>query len=501
MGRRPMAVLLKSRLYEEADWEPHSGQELVLRSDARSKIVAAGRRFGKSELGAYDRLLPEAFLAYANRNAILESGKRWEYWIVGPEYTDGEKEFRKLYNAMRRLEMPFDPKGRTPEGIGTRYNVESGDMSVSLWGGAYYVVVKSAKYPSTLVGEGLRGVVLSEAAKLKASVYDKYIRPTLADYRGWLLATSTPEGKNWFYELWQRGQDPNRPNWDSWRLPAWMNPYVYPEGASWESIEEIRAMLLTGRALQNLAELAGLHDLDEEILDLLLDLTEEKFNQEIGADFAEYVGRVFKDWDEEVHVTDLRFDPNPRWLTCAATDYGFTNPSVWLLIQVDVWGNVYVLREYYERNRTIEEMAIEIRERELCPPACRTLFPDPEDPGSSKYLAKHLGLRVAGNTGGLVRDRIDLIRMALKFRHKHIPNWHSDNRPRLLVDRSCVNLIREMDAYRYPDNKREHDVNNPENPMKKDDHTPEALGRFFKGHFGVGSLSGRKTRLSTARMG
>jgi hypothetical protein len=495
------AVLLKSALYDEAGWKPHAAQELVLRSGARSKIVAAGRRFGKSELGAYDRLLPDAFLAYSNKEAIRASGKRWEYWIVGPEYTDGEKEFRKLYNAMRALDLPFDPKGRTPEGIGTRYNVESGDMTISLWDGLFYVAVKSAKYPSTLVGEGLRGVVLSEAAKLKASVYDKYIRPTLADYRGWMLATSTPEGKNWFYELWQRGQDPNRPNWDSWRLPAWRNPYVYPDGGSWESIEQIRAMLRSGRRLQNMDVLAETHEIDAEILDMLLDLTEEKFNQEIGADFAEYVGRVFKDWDEEVHVTDLSLDLNPRWFTCAATDYGFTNPNVWLLMQVDTWGNVYVLGEYYERNKTIDEMATEVAARGLCPPQCRTLYPDPEDPGSSKYLSKKLHVRVAGSTGGLVRDRIDLIRLALRFRHSHIPRWHSDNKPRLLVDRSCVNLIREMDAYRYAENKREQDKNNPENPMKKDDHAPEALGRFYMGHFGVGSLSGRRTMLSTARMG
>jgi len=492
------AVLLKSALYQEADWKPHEAQELVLRSSARNKIVAAGRRFGKSELGAYDRLLPEAFLTYRNRAAIEASGKRWEYWIVGPEYTDGEKEFRKLYNAMRRLELPFDDKRGAAEGIGTRYNVESGDMSISLWGGLYYVVVKSAKYPATLVGEGLRGVVLSEAAKLKASVYDKYIRPTLADYRGWMLATSTPEGKNWFYDFWQRGQDPNRPTWDSWKLPAWKNPYVYPDGGSWETIGRIRQLIKEG-----IWDIGMLPDLkiDEEILDMLLDLTEERFAQEIGADFAEYVGRVFKRWDEEWHVADLQFDPNPRVFTCAATDYGFTNPNVWLLIQVDQWDNVKVLREYYERNRTIEEMASDIKERGLCPPACRTLYPDPEDPGSSKYLAKHLKLRVAGGTGGLIRDRIDLIRMGLKLRHPQLPYGHSDNYPRLLVDRSCVNLIREMEAYRYPDNKREQDRNAPENPLKKDDHTPESLGRFYMGHYGVGSLTKRETAISTARMG
>jgi hypothetical protein len=491
------AVLLKSALYQEADWRPHPAQEEVLRSGARSKIVSAGRRFGKSELGAYDRLLPEAFMAYTNREAIRASGKRWEYWIVGPEYTDAEKEFRKLYNALAKMEIPFDAKGTVAEGIGTRYNVESGDMSISLWGGLFYVVAKSAKYPGSLVGEGLRGVVLSEAAKLKSSIYDKYIRPTLADYRGWLLASSTPEGKNWFYDLWQRGQDPNRANWSSWRLPAWLNPYVYPDGGSWRDVELARSWAETGGLTP---ERISTLRLDEEILDLVLDMTEERFNQEVGADFSEYVGRVFKDWDEAIHVTDLQYTNNPRWHTCAATDYGFTNPMVWLLIQVDAWDNVYVLDEYYERNKTIEEAMEDISTRGLCPPLCRTLYPDPEDPGSSRYLAKKLHLKVAGSTGGLIRDRVDLIRMGLKRVPPHLSNDNPLKQPKLFVDRKCVNLIREMDAYRYAENKREQDRNNPENPIKKDDHTPEALGRFYMGYFGVGSLTGHKTQLSTANM-
>jgi hypothetical protein len=39
-----------------------------------------------------------------------------------------------------------------------------------------------------------------------------------------------------------------------------------------------------------------------------------------------------------------------------------------------------------------------------------------------------------------------------------------------------------MGEYRYPENKSET-KNEPEAPLKKDDHTPEALGRFMIGHF------------------
>jgi hypothetical protein len=57
----------------------------------------------------------------------------------------------------------------------------------------------------------------------------------------------------------------------------------------------------------------------------------------------------------------------------------------------------------------------------------------------------------------------------------------------LRVDRNrCPNTIREFSAYRYPDRKdtilgdEAH-----ENPMKKDDHTPEAFGRFLAGWEGT----------------
>jgi hypothetical protein len=473
-------VLSKSALYRRGGWTPHPAQEKVLRSGVRSRIVAAGRRFGKSELGAFDSLLPEAFRTYTMRDVIRESGKRWEYWIVGPEYTDAEKEFRKLWNMLRKLDIPMDKKIDT-EGIGSRYNADSGDMSISLWGGQFYVQAKSAKYPQTLIGEGLRGVVLVEAAKLKESVYDKFIRPTLADYRGWLFSGSTPEGKNWFYRQWQRGQDPKRPTWDSWRFPAWENPFVYPLGGSFESVRLARKAIKHDGLTPELIKEIGL---DPEIAELLEDMTDEKFNQEIGADFNEFVGRVFKEFDEEVHVADLSWNPNPRWQTFAAVDYGWTNPAVWILIQVDPLGNVYVLDEVYESGLMIPEFAQMIRDRGLAPSALTAFYPDPASPGDSALLSKLLRVPSRRGTGGEIKDRIDLIRLALKPVPAHLPIGHPERQPKLFIDRKCKMGIRDMGRYRYPENRNEQDKNNPENPLKKDDHFPEALGRFYRGYFG-----------------
>ena len=95
------------------------------------------------------------------------------------------------------------------------------------------------------------------------------------------------------------------------------------------------------------------------------DLTPEAFLQEIAADFTEFVGRVFREFDEETHVTDLEY--HPGWQTVAAVDYGFTNPNVWLLIQIGPWGEVNVLDEIYKEGLDPTEFAYLIKERQLNP--------------------------------------------------------------------------------------------------------------------------------------
>lgn len=439
-----MPALSKFAVFDSVNYKPHRSQKIVHRHGARHKVVTAGRRFGKSNIGGHE-LAPEALLTYTLAEDLKRAGKRREFWIVGPEYSDSEKEFRVLYNALERLDVPFDHPGT--------YNAPwSGDMRISLWDGLFQVHAKSAKYPATLVGEGLSGVIMAEAAKLKPSIWHKFIRPTLADFRGWSLHTTTPEGKNWLYEMWQRGQDPADTEWQSWRMPSWANPVVFPNGRN-----------------------------DPEIKDMEADMSVERFRQEIGAEFSEYVGRVFKDWDEETHVQSLNYNPDlPVHL---AFDYGWTNPFVCLAIQVDVWENVYILGEYRANQMTAEEHAKELKEwRGGLARAATWMYPDPAEPADTEVLCRDLKLKAVGGVGGEMKIRLDLIRKWLKLVPEHA-EWE-DREPKLFVDRSCKHLINEMDAYRYPETKEEASTSPAENPMKKDDHGPEALGRFMLGYFG-----------------
>lgn len=487
----PAKVIAELPLYQRIGWKPHSGQLRVIESRARNRVISAGRRFGKSEIGGH-KLVQEAMTTRLVKSALEDLGKRREFWIVGPTYTDSEKEFRVMYNRLTRMGVAeyFDRPGTYNDPLG-------GNMHISLWGGRFQVHAKSAKHPDSLVGEGLSGAIFAEAAKLKEVIYTKYIRPTLADFNGWSLMTSTPEGKNWFYRMWQRGQDPSRRDWASHRMPSWLNPYVYRIGGSDAGIRELRHLAeKPGFVFSD--EIAVQLGLDPEIASLVLDLTPEAFNQEIGADFTEFVGRVFKDFDEEIHVGDLPFDP--RWKTYAAVDYGFTNPFVWLLIQVDPHGEVvHVIDEIYETGLTPDEAARMIQERGLAPDGLISFFPDPASPGDTRILEEALKVKARGGTGGPLRWRLDAIRKGLKERNTHLDPGHPDREPMLKFDRRCKKTIQDMLNYRYPDRVGDA-ANGPENPMKKDDHGPEALGRFYAGLFGTPDKNARRARQRKANM-
>ena len=354
---------------------------------------------------------------------------------------------------------------------GSVFNQPAGEMRLSLYGGRLLVIAKSAQYPERLVGEGLSGVVLAEAAKMGELIWTRFVRPTLADSRGWSLHTSTPEGRNHFYTLYSDGQNATKPDWASWRMPSWANDVIYPGGRS-----------------------------DPEINALATDLTPESFKQEVAAEFTTFAGRVFPTFSEELHVRDFNYQPT--WETFGAVDWGFTNPTVWLVVQLDPYDETaHVVDELYETGLTPEDVAEEIRRRGLCPTYVRTFYGDPASPADNRTLAERLRIRSGAGTGGELKARLNAINAALKVRNEHLPEGHKLRHPRLIINRRCENTIREMSSYRYPKTASEAAGNVPENPLKKDDHAPEALGRFYAGHYLQGRVGARISPWQLERLG
>lgn len=494
----------------EKVFDPHKAQLQMMEDPARFIVAACGRRLGKSKMVAHE-LLPEAKLTKDLASSLKADGKRREFWSVGPQYSDSEKPFRVFWNLCRKLEIPMDKPG-------SYFSPGTGAMTVSLWDGAFIYSAKSAQHPDTLVGEALSGVHMEEAAKLKEEVWTQYIMPALSDFKGWAKFTSTPEGKNWFYKLFMDCR--RKENWSGHRIPSWYNTgykgAVYPDPTVDAHVKQMLYMMQENPeyTAHEIARMQGL-TIDSEIIIQADALTIPKFQQEIAADFTDFVGKVFKEYDEETHSRLLPY--NPSWETVAAVDYGYRNPSVWLLIQIGPWGEINVIDELYQDHLAPDEFAQEVLRRGLLPDSCSEFFPDPALPGDTRTLENiflRAGKRITArpHTGGDLQDRLNLIRLALKDRVNDTeinkPLWKSHppvadkRRPRLMISTKCPHTLFEFGEYRYPEKKdeqQETSVKRFELPMKKDDHTPEALGRFLASRFHSASEQyGGGTKISKA---
>lgn len=89
------------------------------------------------------------------------------------------------------------------------------------------LTIKSADNPDSLRGQGLDGLVMDEAAFCHESVWKLSLRPALADKQGWAIFISTPNGYNWFKDLFDNAGTEN--GWGRWQRPTSDNPLIPPE--------------------------------------------------------------------------------------------------------------------------------------------------------------------------------------------------------------------------------------------------------------------------------
>lgn len=185
----------------------HPGQLEVARHPARFRVLAAGRRWGKTRLGA---LL-----------CLVEAIQGRRAWWVAPTYKMAQVGWREITRLAAQVPGA---------------EIRRGDLVVLLPTGGE-ISVRSADRPDTLRGEGLDFLVLDEAAYADPETWSYVLRPALSDRQGRALLISTPKGLNWFHVLFRRGTA-GEPGLTAWRFPTSTNPHIPPE-----EIEEARRQL------------------------------------------------------------------------------------------------------------------------------------------------------------------------------------------------------------------------------------------------------------------
>ena len=176
-------------------------QQEVWNDETRFKIVAAGRRTGKSRLAAWMLIL---------RALQTEKG---HVFYVAP--TQGQAR-DIMWQTLLELGNPVI------------INSHINNLQIKLVNGAT-ISLKGADRPETMRGVSLRFLVLDEYADMKPEVFEQILRPALADQKGDALFIGTPMGRNHFYDLYQYGELGDAPTYKTWHFTSYSNPLLDSE--------------------------------------------------------------------------------------------------------------------------------------------------------------------------------------------------------------------------------------------------------------------------------
>lgn len=290
----------------------HDGQLQIAREALRFNVVDCGRRFGKTTFGI-DRAVHPILNGYPVGLFYPTYKNLLEVW----------REFNRILAPIIRSKSEQDHRIET---------ITNGILD--MW---------SLERPQSIKGRKYKVAILDEAAIIPnlENTWQEVIRPTLTDYRGGAWFLSTPQGtQNYFYKLFQRGDESNPLHkdfldWKSWKMPTWTNPYI--------SRDEIDA------AQQ--------------------ELPEHIFAQEYGAEFRDAPGGlIFDTWKDDSlaggNISEqATYIPGAGYVVWAADD-GYvgeidkgaqlptatSHPRVFLLAQIRQDGRLVVFAEHWALN-------------------------------------------------------------------------------------------------------------------------------------------------------
>jgi predicted phage terminase large subunit-like protein len=178
------------------DW-----QQQVWEDPTRFKIVAAGRRTGKSRLAAWMLIV----------NAL--QADRGHVFYVAP--TQGQAR-DIMWQTLLELAHPVVT------------NAHINNLQIKLVNGAT-ISLKGADRPETMRGVSLKFLVMDEYADMKPEVFEQILRPALADQKGAALFIGTPMGRNHFYDLYKYAELEDDESYTAWHFTSYDNELLDPD--------------------------------------------------------------------------------------------------------------------------------------------------------------------------------------------------------------------------------------------------------------------------------
>lgn len=229
----------------------------------------------------------------------------------------------------------------------------------------------------------------------------------------------------------------------------------------------------------------NVHLPDGYVENLLATYSDERIKREIYGSFDSFEGQVFSEFRRDTHVIKPFHIP-ANWPRIVGIDHGYRNPAAWIFAAVSPDAELYVYREFYQREYLITEIlhgnnlegktgVLQLCHNEkievaAIDPSVRARSGVKGESVLDEYLEhlpKEFPLIMANNDKTLGINRL---KRYLKIDNKI-------GKPMLYIFDTCTNLIEELVKYRYQElNPRAAGRKaEKEEPYKVDDHAIDAL--------------------------
>jgi len=236
----------------------HPVQHALWTEPFRFKVVPAGRRSGKTELGKR-----KLFVSAARARAPWDDPR---FFAAAPVRDQAK---RIYWNDLKAMMPPAFVR-----------SISESTLTITTEIGSELVVVGMDK-PQRIEGTPWDGGVLDEFANMKPGAWGENVRPALADRKGWAWLIGVPEARNHYYKINQYALSGVDPDWHSYTWPS--RDILDPEEVA-----------------------AARRQLDELV-----------FQQEYEASFVNFEGRCYYPFTEATHCTrKLVYNPRAPLIFC-----------------------------------------------------------------------------------------------------------------------------------------------------------------------------------------
>lgn len=254
----------------------------------------------------------------------------------------------------------------------------------------------------------------------------------VVDQEGSIILTLTPlKGMTW---VWDKIHESKDPAVQHWTISLLENKYISEKAKQW----------------------------------FVSRLSADEKQKRIYGRFMRLEGLVWKEFDPEVNVIPRFEIPHP-WRKIRSIDWGYSNPFACLWLAMGEDGELYVYNEYYKTATLLKNHAetIKAMDREGLthvgyPPEFECTVADHDSQDRAEFANYGIGTAAAEKDVQLGIQTVNRL-----FKRKE------NDRPSLYIFEDLEHTITEAKKYKYETQKK--NKNAPEQPMKIDDHTQDAL--------------------------